>query len=91
MDAFILFVMPPLLGFGIYYVMKHDFVQFMIGYIKKRIGEKKDNKFHILIMVILQIILSHPSIHSSFLLSIKLEQLSSIFPSYNSFYGERGS
>ena len=43
MDAFILFVMPPLLGFGIYYVMKHDFVQFMIGYIKKRIGEKKND------------------------------------------------
>jgi len=42
MDAFILFVLPPLLGFGIYWLMKHDFVQFMIGYIKKRIGEKKD-------------------------------------------------
>ena len=39
MDAFILFVLPPLLGFGIYWLMKHDFVQFMIGYIKKRIGE----------------------------------------------------
>ena len=33
MDAFILFVLPPLLGFGIYWLMKHDFVQFMIGYI----------------------------------------------------------
>ena len=44
MDAFILFVMPPLLGFGIYYVMKHDFVQFMIGYIKKRIGEKDERR-----------------------------------------------
>jgi len=43
MDAFILFVMPPLLGFGIYWLMKHDFVQFMIGYIKKRIGEKKND------------------------------------------------
>ena len=41
MDAFILFAMPPLLGFGIYYVMKHDFFQFMIGYIKKRTGEKR--------------------------------------------------
>ena len=43
MDAFILFVLPPLLGFGIYWLMKHDFVQFMIGYIKKRIGEKKND------------------------------------------------
>ena len=42
MDAFILFVMPPLLGFGIYWLMKHDFVQFMIGYIKKRIGGKDE-------------------------------------------------
>ena len=39
MDAFLLFVMLPLLGFGIYYVKENDFVQFMIGYIKKRIGE----------------------------------------------------
>ena len=44
MDAFILFVLPPLLGYGIYLLMKNDgkledFVQFMIGYIKKRIGE----------------------------------------------------
>ena len=42
MDAFILFVLPPLFGFGIYWLMKHDFVQFMIGYIKKRIGEKDE-------------------------------------------------
>ena len=42
MDAIILFVMPPVLGFGIYWLMKNDFFQFMIGYIKKRIGEKKD-------------------------------------------------
>ena len=46
MDAFILFVMPPLLGFGIYYIMRNDgkfddFIQSMIGYVK-RIGEKKD-------------------------------------------------
>jgi len=41
MDAFILFVLPPLLGYGIYYVMRNDFFQFIIGYIKKRIGEKR--------------------------------------------------
>ena len=46
MDAFLLFVMPPLLGFGIYYIMRNDgkfddFIQSMIGYVK-RIGEKKD-------------------------------------------------
>ena len=39
MDAIILFVIPPILGYGIYWLMKNDFVQFMIGYIKKRIGE----------------------------------------------------
>ena len=42
MDAFLLFVMIPLLGAGIYYVKENDFVQFMIGYIKKRIGEKNE-------------------------------------------------
>jgi hypothetical protein len=42
MDAIILFVMPPLLGFGIYWLMKNDFVQSTIGHIKKRIGEKAD-------------------------------------------------
>ena len=46
MDAIILFVMPPLLGYGIYLLMKNngkleDFVQSMIGYMK-RIGKKKD-------------------------------------------------
>ena len=46
MDAFLLFVLPPLLGFGIYYVMRNDgkyddFIQSMIGYMK-RIGKKKD-------------------------------------------------
>ena len=46
MDAFLLFVLPPLLGFGIYYVMRNDgkyddFIQSMIGYVK-RIGKKKD-------------------------------------------------
>ena len=46
MDAFLLFVMPPLLGVGIYYIMRNDgkfddFIQSMIGYVK-RIGEKKD-------------------------------------------------
>ena len=46
MDAFILFVLPPLLGFGIYYIMRNDgkfddFIQSMIGYVK-RIGKKKD-------------------------------------------------
>ena len=44
MDAFILFVILPLLGYGIYYVKENDFFQFMIGYIKKRIGEKKDGR-----------------------------------------------
>ena len=42
MDALLLFVMPPVVGYGIYLIMKNDFFQFMIGYIKKRIGEKKD-------------------------------------------------
>ena len=46
MDGFLLFVMPPLFGFGIYYIMRNDgkfddFIQSMIGYVK-RIGEKKD-------------------------------------------------
>jgi hypothetical protein len=45
MDAFLLFVMPPVLGYGIYYVMKddgklEDFFQSMIGYMK-RIGKKR--------------------------------------------------
>ena len=44
MDAFILFVMPPLLGFAIYYILKHDFVQFMIGYMKRKMMEKKDER-----------------------------------------------
>jgi len=42
MDAFLLLVMLPLLGYGIYYVKENDFVQSTIGNIKKRIGEKKD-------------------------------------------------
>ena len=46
MDAFILFVLPPLLGYGIYFLMRDDgkfdnFIQSMIGYMK-RIGKKKD-------------------------------------------------
>ena len=46
MDAIILFVIPPVLGYGIYLLMKNDgkledFVQSMIGYVK-RIGKKKD-------------------------------------------------
>ena len=46
MDTFLLIVLPPLLGFGIYYVMRDDgkyddFIQSMIGYVK-RIGKKKD-------------------------------------------------
>ena len=46
MDAFLLFVLPPLLGYGIYYVTRDDgkfddFIQSMIGY-AKRIGKKKD-------------------------------------------------
>ena len=41
MDAFILFVLPPLLGYGIYLLMKNDgklndFVQSMIGYVKRK-------------------------------------------------------
>ncbi len=39
MDAFILFVMPPLLGYGIYLVMKNDFFQFIIGYMKRKMKE----------------------------------------------------
>ena len=44
MDAFILFVMPPLLGFAVYYLMKNDgklndFVQLMIGYVKRKMKE----------------------------------------------------
>ena len=46
MDTFLLIVMPPLLGYGIYLLMRNDdkledFVQSMIGY-AKRIGKKKD-------------------------------------------------
>ena len=44
MDAFILFVMPPLLGLGIYYIMKNEFVQFMIEYIKEKVKEKNEKK-----------------------------------------------
>ena len=41
MDAFILFVLPPLLGYGIYLLMQNDgklndFVQSMIGYVKRK-------------------------------------------------------
>ena len=39
MDAFILFVLPPLLGFGIYYLSRNDFVQFMIEYMKRKMKE----------------------------------------------------
>ncbi len=47
MDAFILFVMPPLLGFGIYWLMNNngklnDFVQLIIGYVKRKM-KKDDN------------------------------------------------
>ena len=46
MDAFILFVLPTLLVYGIYFLMRDDckfddFIQSMIGYMK-RIGKKKD-------------------------------------------------
>jgi len=44
MDAFLLFVMPPLLGLGIYYIMKNEFIQFMIGYIKEKVKEKNEKK-----------------------------------------------
>ena len=45
MDTFLLIVMPPLLGFGIYYFMRNDgkyddFIQSMIGYVKRKIGKK---------------------------------------------------
>ena len=47
MYAFLLFVMPPLVGYGIYFLMRDDgkfddFIQSMIGYVK-RIGEKKND------------------------------------------------
>jgi len=40
MDAIILFVIPPVLGYGIYLLMKNDgkledFVQSMIGYMEE--------------------------------------------------------
>ena len=46
MDTFLLIVMPPLLGYIVYYFMRNDgkyddFIQSMIGYVK-RIGKKKD-------------------------------------------------
>ena len=41
MDAFILFVVPPVLGYGIYWLMKNDYIQFMLDYIKKRIKDAK--------------------------------------------------
>jgi hypothetical protein len=43
MDAIILFVIPPLLGYGIYLIMKNDFFQFMVEYIKRKIKEEKNN------------------------------------------------
>ena len=43
MDAFILFVLPPLLGYGIYLLMKNDFVQLMIGYVKRKMKEEEAN------------------------------------------------
>ncbi len=47
MDAFILFVMPPLLGFGIYWLMNNngklnDFVQLIIGYVKRKMRKKDE-------------------------------------------------
>ena len=47
MDAFLLFVMPPLLGYGIYLLMKNDskledFIQLIIGYVKRKIGKKDE-------------------------------------------------
>ena len=44
MDAFILFVVPPVLGYGIYWLMKNDYIQFMIGYIKEKVKEKNEKK-----------------------------------------------
>ncbi len=46
MDTFLLIVMPPLLGYIVYYLMRNDgkledFIQCIIGY-AKRIGKKKD-------------------------------------------------
>ena len=44
MDAFILFVIPPVLGYGIYWLMKNDFFQFMIGYMKRKMKEDESRK-----------------------------------------------
>ena len=43
MDALLLFVMPPVVGYGIYLIMKNDFFQFMVEYIKRKIKEEKNN------------------------------------------------
>ena len=42
-DALLLFVMPPVVGYGIYLIMKNDFFQFMFEYIKRKIKEEKNN------------------------------------------------
>ena len=43
MDALLLFVMPPVVGYGIYLIMIIDFFQFMFEYIKRKIKEEKNN------------------------------------------------
>lgn len=43
MDALLLFVMPPVVGYGIYLIMKNDFFQFMFEYIKRKIKEERHN------------------------------------------------
>ena len=43
MDALLLFVMPPVVGYGIYLIMKNDFFQFMVEYVKRKIKEEKNN------------------------------------------------
>ena len=49
MDAIILFVIPPVLGYGIYLLMKNDgkledFIQSMIGYMKRKMKEDERRK-----------------------------------------------
>tara|TARA_Y100000748_G_C15192298_1_gene369994 strand:- start:162 stop:293 length:132 start_codon:yes stop_codon:yes gene_type:complete len=43
MDAFILFVVPPLFGLILYYLMTNDLVQFMIEYMKRKMKEDDKN------------------------------------------------
>ena len=40
-DALILFIALPLLGFGVYWIMHNDFIKFMFQYMKKKMAEKR--------------------------------------------------